>query len=526
MGELLVGVDVGTGSARAGVLSPRGVLLGRAEHDIEMRRRSAREAEHDSGQIWMAVAAAVRGALDAAAARGADIAAIGFDATCSLVLRSPADAPVAAGTDGDPRWDTLVWLDHRAMAEAEECTVTGDSVLMSLGGVMSPEMQVPKLLWLKRHLPASWERLGAAYDLVDYLTFRASGSRARSQSSLACKWLWSADGSGGWPAAFLNRMDLADLISRAALPKAPVPPGSDLGPLTPTAAASLGLTPQTRVAAGLIDAHAGFIAMLGAGGRDRAMLDQNLCLIAGTSNSVLALSPEPRPAHGIWGPYQGAILPGLFLLEAGQSATGALLDHLIRWHAAGGEPTPARHAAIAARIAALREAEGDAFAAGLHVLPDFHGNRSPLAAPAALGVISGLGLEADFDSLCRLYWRAALALALGTRQNLEALGRLGFSARRLLFGGGHTRNALLRELYADATGATLVMPRTPDVMLLGAAMLAAVAAGGHDSLPEAMAALDQGGLEHAPSAPAGRYDRDYRILLEMQRQRQVLAELE
>jgi hypothetical protein len=40
-----------------------------------------------------------------------------------------------------------------------------------------------------------------------------------------------------------------------------------------------------------------------------------------------------------------------------------------------------------------------------------------------------------------------------------------------------------------------------------------------------MAALDQGGLEHAPSAPAGRYDRDYRILLEMQRQRQVLAEL-
>lgn len=525
MGELLVGVDVGTGSARAGVLSPQGVLLGRAEHEIEMRRRSAREAEHDSGQIWMAVAAAVRGALGAAAARGADIAAIGFDATCSLVLRSRADASVAAGPDGDPHWDTLVWLDHRAMVEAEACTATGDPVLQSLGGIMSPEMQAPKLMWVKRHLPASWNNLGAAYDLVDYLTFRASGSAARSQSSLACKWLWNADESGGWPTDFLDRISLPDLVARASLPAAPVPPGSDLGPLTPAAADALGLTTATRVAAGLVDAHAGFIAMLGTGARDRAALDERLCLIAGTSNSVLALSPEPRPAHGIWGPYQGAILPGLWLLEAGQSATGALLDHLIRWHAAGGAPTPARHAAIAARIAELRESEGEAFAAGLHVLPDFHGNRSPLAEPAALGVVSGLGLDADFDSLCRLYWRTALALALGMRQNLEALGRLGFSGRQLLFGGGHTRNALLRELYADATGATLLTPRAPDVMLLGAAMLAAVAAGWHDSLPEAMAALDQGSVEHRPSAPPGRYDRDYRILLEMQRQRQVLAEL-
>lgn len=526
MGELLVGVDVGTGSARAGVLSPRGALLGRAEHEIAMRRRSAREAEHDSHQIWTAVAAAVRGALDAAAARPADIAAIGFDATCSLVVRGCQDEPVALAPDGDARWDTMVWLDHRAMAEAADCTATGDPVLLSLGGVMSPEMQVPKLMWLKRHLPASWERLGAAYDLVDYLTFRATGSAARSQSSLACKWLWNGDGAGGWPTDFLRRLGVGDLVARAGLPNAPVPPGTDLGPLTPAAAAALGLTTTTRVAAGIIDAHAGFLGMLGGSARDPATLQDSLCLIAGTSNSVLALAPDPRPAPGIWGPYAGAVLPGLWLLEAGQSATGALLDHLIRWHAAGGEPTPARHAAIAARIAELRQAEGASFAAGLHILPDFHGNRSPLAEPAALGVVSGLGLDADFDSLCRLYWCTALALALGMRQNLEALGRLDFSTRRLLFGGGHTRSLVLRELYADATGATLVTPRAPDVMLLGAAMLAAVAAGQHGSLTEAMAALDQGGVEHAPSAPAGRYHRDYRIMLEMQRQRRALAEME
>jgi len=520
MGELLVGVDVGTGSARAGVFSPGGALLGRAELPIDMRRRSPREAEHDSEQIWRAVGGAVRGALAAADARGSDVVGIGFDATCSLVLRGRDGEPLPVTPDGDARWDTMVWLDHRAMAEAEECTATGDAVLNSLGGVMSPEMQVPKLMWLKRRLPGSWEKMGAAVDLVDFLTFRATGSTARSQSSLACKWLWNGDGQGGWPGAFLRQVGLGDLVERAGLPPAPVPPGSDLGPLAPAAAEALGLTTATRVAAGAIDAHAGLLGVLGAGAAAPA---KTLCLIAGTSNSVLALAPDPRPGKGIWGPYGGAVLPGLWLLEAGQSATGALLDHVVRFHAAGGEPTAERHKAVATRIARLRAAEGESFASDLHVLPDFHGNRSPLAEPAALGVISGLALETDFDSLCRLYWRTALAVALGTRQNLEALAQLGFPTDRLLLGGGHTRNPVLLELYADVTGATLVVPNAPDAMLLGSAMLAGTAAGRHDSLVEAVAALDQGGVERHPSVPRSHYDRDYRILLEMQRQRRVLA---
>ena len=76
---------------------------------------------------------------------------------------------------------------------------------------------------------------------------------------------------------------------------------------------------------------------------------------------------------------------------------------------------------IAARVAELRAAEGDDLAARLHVLPDFHGNRSPLADPHAVGVVSGLTLDASFDSLCKLYWRTAVGIALGVRHVLEAL---------------------------------------------------------------------------------------------------------
>lgn len=42
-----------------------------------------------------------------------------------------------------------MWMDHRAAEQAARITSTGHSVLSRVGGVMSPEMQPPKLLWLK-----------------------------------------------------------------------------------------------------------------------------------------------------------------------------------------------------------------------------------------------------------------------------------------------------------------------------------------------------------------------------------------
>ena len=143
------------------------------------------------------------------------------------------------------------------------------------------------------------------------------------------------------------------------------------------------------------------------------------------------------PGHSLWGPYWQAILPGHWLVEGGQSATGALLDHMVRMHAAGGEPDTALHARIVARVTELRALEGEAFAERLHVLPDFHGNRSPLADPHAVGVISGLTLDTSFDSLCRLYWRTAVAIALDEANRTGRIKR-GDYVLMVVFGGGLT----------------------------------------------------------------------------------------
>lgn len=523
MSACVCAVDVGTGSARAGILDRQGRLLGRAEHPIAMHRPNENHAEHDSEDIWAAVCAAVRAARRTADAAATDIAGISFDATCSLVVRDRSGRPLTVSTTREDRWDTIVWLDHRALAEADECTASGHRVLDFVGGVMSPEMQAPKLMWLKRHLPESWHRAGYFFDLADFLTWKASGSLARSQCTLACKWTFLAHEEEGWRRDFFEQAGIPDMLERGSLPERATKPGTDIGPLLPEAAEALGLTTRCRVGAGLIDAYAGALGVLGGFAGEGAGIDRHLALIAGTSSCVMAMSAEPRPFAGVWGPYFGVALPGFWMSEGGQSATGALLDHIIRWHGAGGEPNPAMHRRIIERVMELRATEGLDLAGRLHVLPDFHGNRSPFADPHALGVISGLTLDSSFDSLCRLYWRTAIAIALGVRHVLEALNAYGYVIDTLHVTGGHTRNPLLMELYADATGCRVFEPMAEDAVLLGTGMIAATAAGLYPDLPAACVAMEQGGRErNVNPAARDRFDRDYRIFLEMHRQRQAL----
>lgn len=492
---LVAAVDVGTASARAGIFDDAGRMLGRAEAPLETHAPGDGHAEQSSEQIWRAVGEALRAARAEAAADPASVVGLAFDATCSLVLRDPAGRPVSVSTGGDDRWDTMLWLDHRAVAEAEACTATGDPVLAVNGGSLSPEMQVPKLMWVKRHLPASWSRLGLALDLADFLSWRATGNPARSQCTLTCKWCYSPD--AGWPADFLAAVGLDDLVAVTGQPARATPVAADLGPLTAAAAAELGLTPATRVAAGLIDAHAGALGVLGH--LAPAEMPGNLALIAGTSSCLMAMASAPRTVPGIWGPYPGAALPGLWLSEGGQSASGALLDHVLRLH--GLDPTAEAHGRVIARVTELRRATPD-LAPRLHVLPDFHGRRSPDPDPFALGAIVGLPLDASFDALCRLYWRTCVGLALGLGGILEHLEAHGTPARVLHVAGGHTRNPLLMQLYADATGRRTQAPATTDPILLGTAMAAAAGAGAHPSLAAAGRAMGRPGTERRPDPAA------------------------
>ncbi|GAA0587969.1 FGGY-family carbohydrate kinase [Caenispirillum bisanense] len=527
MQPAVIGVDVGTGSARAGIFTLEGRRLAAAVRPIRLWRPEPEWAEQSSDDIWAAVCAAVREAL-AACAEAPQVVGIGFDATCSLVVVDAAGKPVSVDPGGDDARNVIVWMDHRAIAQTERINAGDHEVLRYVGGRLSPEMQTPKLLWLKTHLPQAWRRAAHFFDLPDFLTWRATGSLRRSLCSLVCKWTYLGH-EGRWDDDYLRAVGLGDLVDEghARIGTDVGAVGSAIaGGLSPQAAADLGLPAGIAVGTSMIDAHAGGIGVIGAAVPEcgRVDFDRRLALIGGTSSCHMAVSTgAPRFIPGVWGPYWSAMVPGLWLAEGGQSATGALVDHVVQGHPRHADlATAAERSGVTVyqllneHLAALAAHEGVAVAeltADLHVLPYFHGNRSPRADATLRGMVSGLRLSDSVDDLARLYLATVQAIAYGTRHIIEAMNRAGYAIDTVLACGGGTKNPVFLQAHADATGCAVVLPEEPEAVLLGSAVLGAVAAGAWPDIPAAMAAMSRAGrVIAAAEGPARAYhDHKYRV---------------
>ncbi|GAB2188187.1 FGGY-family carbohydrate kinase [Roseibium sp. LAB1] len=511
MSKFLVGIDVGTGSARAGLFDQSGNLLASAKRDIALFNRGPNLYEQSSSEIWQAVAATVREAVDTAGIDPGDVAGIGMDATCSLVVIGPEGSPLPVGDPAHPERNIIVWMDHRALAQAERINASGHEVLRYVGSQISPEMETPKLLWLKENRPEIFATAEHFFDLTDFLTWRATGSLARSICTVTCKWTYLGH-ERRWDADYFRSIGLPELCRDefARIGTTVVDAGTALGSgLSAKAAADLGLREGTPVAAGLIDAHAGGVGTVGwrdetAGGSATS----RMAYVFGTSACTMTSTTEPAFVPGVWGPYFSAMVPGLWLNEAGQSAAGAAIDHLVRFHPASGEALELATKAglglnqwLAAEAERLAPEGSDVskLADGLHVVPEFLGNRAPFADPEAKAVIAGLDMDTSVAALIRLYVAGICGLGYGLRQIVEAQAAKGIRTDTIVVSGGAGQSPLVRQLLADATGLVIAAPKTAEPVLLGSAMLGAVAGGLQKDIPAAMAAMSAAGETYAPA---------------------------
>ncbi|HEY1607883.1 MAG TPA: FGGY family pentulose kinase, partial [Paraburkholderia sp.] len=326
----VIGVDVGTGSARAGVFNASGQMVGAGKHNITVFHASGAIVEQSSNEIWNAVCRAVKDALAEAQIAPAQVAGIGFDATCSLVVVGRDGEPLPVGPSGEAERNIIVWMDHRALEQAQRINDMGHDVLRYVGGRISPEMETPKLLWLLENRPAVFDAAWQFFDLTDFLTWRASGDLARSTCTVTCKWTYLAH-ERRWDDSYFRATGLGVLADEgfARIGERVVEPGTRLGQgLTAQAAAELGLLAGTPVAAGVIDAHAGGIGTVGAEGEPEACLGY----VFGTSSCTMTTTREPVFVPGVWGPYFSAMVPHAWLNEGGQSVAGAAIERLLSMH--------------------------------------------------------------------------------------------------------------------------------------------------------------------------------------------------
>jgi D-ribulokinase len=126
-------------------------------------------------------------------------------------------------------------------------------------------------------------------------------------------------------------------------------------------------------------------------------------------------------------------------------------------------------------------------------------------------VIAGLDLDADISAMERLFVAGLCGLAYGLADVIDAFAAHKVKSNVIVMGGGAGRSPLVRQIMADTTGLTVALPQTQEPVLLGAAMLGAVASGAYGSIGETMAAMSAlGRLSEPTAARMGEFHRTKR----------------
>ncbi len=535
--EFVLGCDVGTGSVRVGLFDIYGTMISVFLKEIHIWHPESNFVEQSSDNIWSVFCTCVKEVIKESGVNPQQIKGLGFDATCSLVVLDEDDMPLSVSPTNSNQQNIIVWMDHRALKEAEDINRTRHDVLQYVGGTISPEMQTPKLLWLKRNKPDTWKNAKKFLDLSDYMVYRATGTDVRSVCTTTCKWTYLAHENfgkksslGSWDASYFNKIGLEEIVDQdyKCIGQSIRPVGEPVGNgLTEEAAEELGLPVHTAVGVAIIDAHAGGIGLLGMGSVDTNQLNQRLALIGGTSSCHMVVSSKPCFIKGIWGPYYSAMVPGMWLNEGGQSATGALIDHIIFSSAQSNQLKEiAQHENKSVylwlndRLSVMAKEKGYSnvglLTHDLHLLPYFHGNRSPRADPSLTGSICGLHLSSTIDDLALIYLATIQAIAYGTRHIIEVLNKSKYAIDTIVATGGGTKNELFLQEHADITRCNIVLAKESEAVLLGSAILGAVAGDLYPTVQEAMKGMESTGEMITPKSEINSYHQNkYQVFKKM-----------
>ncbi len=467
---------------RAGLFDLSGTPLGVGEARYETTYPQPGWAVQSPNAWWDALVTAVREALASAEIDGTRVIGLAIDAPCDILLVDEAGAPLT---------DALMWMDLRATEQSRRLTQTGAPVLRYCGGIVPAEWPLPKTLWLKEHEPQTWARAARLVEQMTWLTWRLTGAWVAPLNSAAAKWHYRAEHEG-WPRDLAERAGMGDAIAK--LPTDVVAMGARGGDLHAEAAALLGLRAGIAVSMAGIDAHAGMVGI-------DVVAPGSLALITGTSTCQLAQSRDAVFDEGFWGPFEDAVAPGEWTIEAGQASTGGTVRWLLdlvgtRWNE---RDRYANADAAAAAVAAGAE--------GVTVLDYWQGSRTPVRDPNARGTIWGLTTGHGIGHLLRAVYEGT---AYGNRRILEALATRGVPTDRIVACGGGVRSKLWLQIIADVAGIPIELTAVDDAVALGSAICAAVGAGAFSDLQAGASAMVRRAERIEPN-PATRetYDAGY-----------------
>ncbi|EFN54952.1 hypothetical protein CHLNCDRAFT_134711 [Chlorella variabilis] len=469
--KYVIGVDGGTESIRAGVFDLAGTPLSFASVAYPTAFPAPGWAEQDPADWWAGLGTAVRQAVASASIQPCQVAALSVDSTCCTV--------VALDARGQALRPALLWMDMRSAAQAARVAACGDEALGVNGGGAGPvsaEWMVPKVLWLRESEPEVFEAAAGVCEYQDFVNFHLTGRWVASLNNASIRWHYSTRRAGGWPEGMLRTLGLEALLHK--WPAEVLPLGAVVGGLTAAAAEHLGLPQGVVVAQGGADADIGMVRSGGGGGIGLGVIRPGqLALLTGSSHLHLGVTDQVFHGKGMWGVYPDALLPGVHVVEGGQTSTGSA----VAWYR--------RLVGEEGYEALNREAEAVAPGCeGVVCLDHFQGNRTPHTDAVSRGAITGLTLAHGRGHV----FRALLeSICFGTEHIFETMRANGYAPASVTVAGGATRSPLWMQIHADVSNVPFILTKVSDAPALGAAILAAVAAGLYPDVPTACSHMDR-----------------------------------
>ena len=378
-----------------------------------------------------------------------------------------------------------LWKDHTGFAEAAEITELAKKehpeYLAKCGQVYSSEWFFSKILHCLRTDPKVFDAAYSWVECCDYIPAVLTGTEKpevmkRSRCAAGHKAMFNSDW-GGLPAKdFLAKLDpkLGEL--RYRLYDKTYTVETEAGKLTQQWAKKLGLKAGISVAVGAFDAHLGAIGSgIGTG---------KLVKIIGTSTCdtlVTESGKQLADIPGICGIVDGSILPGYIGLEAGQSAVGDIFNWFVNYIQPGGKAAGS-HDALTKKAAKLKPGQS-----GLLALDWNNGNRTILVDQRLTGLLLGQTLHTKPEEIYRALIEAT---AFGALTIINRFEEYGVKVSEVINCGGIAeKSPLVMQIYADVTGREMKVSRSAQSCALGAAIAAAVTAGGYKNFAEAQTAM-------------------------------------
>jgi xylulokinase len=462
--SITLGIDIGTSATKTIAIDEKGTILASASAEYPCDHPRPGWSEQSPGLWWDATKKTVQQVLSSGKFQASDVAGVG--------LSGQMHGSVFLDSAGDVIRPALLWNDQRTAAECQEIETKagGREALIRL--VANPALTgftAPKLLWVRKHEPAHWERVRQVLLPKDYIRYRLTGTFATEVS----------DASGTLMLDVANRRWSRELLGKLDIDPALLPSCHESqevsGQVSELGSKATGLPVGTPVVGGGGDQPAGAV---GNGIVRQGVVSATM----GTSGVVFAhadtLGFDPL----------GRLQRGCHAVPGAWHVMGVVL-------AAGGSFQWFRNELGKAEVEMARKKGEDPYflltdeaaiagpgAEGLFFLPYLTGERTPHFDPDAKGAWVGLTVRHGRAHLIRALLEGA---TFAMRDSLELIREMGVKIDQVRLSGGGARNALWRQIQADIYGCDVHTLNSTEGPAFGVALLAQVGTGGFASVPEA-----------------------------------------